>query len=62
MLRVFKKVGERIRSEVVRYQKIAAGHRERSVSEADTVTVVKDRLSDIFGYDKNVELTSEQQI
>jgi hypothetical protein len=32
------------------------------VSEADTVTLIKDILSDIFGYDKYNELTSEQQI
>ena len=35
---------------------------ERDISEADTVTVCKDMLSDIFGYDKYIELTSEQQI
>jgi predicted type IV restriction endonuclease len=32
------------------------------VSEADTVTVVKDLLSDLFGYDKYAEVTSEHAI
>ena len=62
MLRVPKKVADRLRTEIPRYQKIAAAHRDRGVSEADTVTVVKDMLADIFGYDKYVELTSEHQI
>lgn len=35
---------------------------DRDISEADTVTVIKDMLSDIFGYDKYADLTSEQQI
>ena len=36
--------------------------RERDVSEADTVTIVKDILAELMGYDKYIELTSEQQI
>jgi len=36
--------------------------RARDVSEADTVTLVKDLLSDVFGYDKYAELTSEFSI
>jgi hypothetical protein len=35
---------------------------DRDISEADTVTVVKDVLSDMFGYDKYAELTSEHSI
>lgn len=34
----------------------------RDVSEADTVTLVKDILSDAFGYDKYAELTGEHAI
>lgn len=34
----------------------------RDVSEADTVTLVKDLLSDVFGYDKYAELTGEHAI
>ena len=36
--------------------------RARDISEADTVTVVKDILSDVFGFDKYAELTSEHSI
>ena len=34
----------------------------RDISEADTVTLVKDILSDILGYDKYAELNSEHSI
>lgn len=45
-----------------RYQPIVRKLKERDISEADTVTVIKDMLCDISGYDKYTELTSEQQI
>ena len=57
-----KKVQERIVAGLKRYQPIVGKLRERDISEADTVTVIKDMLSEIFGYDKYAELTSEQQI
>ncbi|MCA9055945.1 MAG: type I restriction enzyme HsdR N-terminal domain-containing protein, partial [Planctomycetaceae bacterium] len=62
MLKVPKRVADRLRSEVEKYRVIAASQRDRGVAEADTVTLVKDILSDVFGYDKYEELTSEQQI
>lgn len=34
----------------------------RDVSEADTVTLVKDTLAEVFGFDKYSELTSEHSI
>lgn len=57
-----KKVIDRISSTLKSYQTVALSHKSRDVSEADTVTLVKDILSDCFGFDKYVELTSEQQI
>jgi hypothetical protein len=39
MLRVPKKVADRLRSELLRDQQIATSHRR--VSEADTVTVIR---------------------
>lgn len=62
MLRVPKKVADRLRNEIEKWRKIVASQRERGVSEADTVTMVKDMLAGIFGYNKYEELTSEQQI
>ena len=62
MIKIPKRTLDRIRDGVKQYQKIAISLRERDVSEADTVTVVKDILADAFGYDKYLELTGEQQI
>jgi hypothetical protein len=60
--RMSKKVHDRLVAGLRKYQPIVRRLRERDISEADTVTVIKDMLSDIFGYDKYNELTSEQQI
>jgi hypothetical protein len=57
-----KKTHDRILAGLKRYQPIVRKLRERDISEADTVTVIKDILTDLFGYDKYTELTSEQQI
>ena len=62
MLKIPKKVAARISSNLKAYQTVAQSHKSKDVSEADTVTLVKDILADCFGYDKYQELTSEQQI
>ena len=62
MLKIPKRVLDRMRDGLKKYTKIVQSLRERDVSEADTVTAVKDMLGDMFGYDKYVELTGEYQI
>lgn len=62
MFKIPKKVLDRFSSQLKTYQGIASSHKTRDVSEADTVTLVKDVLAYLFGYDKYVELTGEQQI
>lgn len=57
-----KRVAERLSSSIKSYQSILSQQRARDVSESDTVTIVKDVLSDLFGYDKYAELTSEHSI
>lgn len=57
-----KKFTDRVSARLKHFQNVAATQRSRDVSEADTVTVVKDILADVFGYDKYAELTSEHQI
>ncbi|NOT00545.1 MAG: restriction endonuclease subunit R [Phycisphaerales bacterium] len=59
---VTKRVAERIAQGLKQFQGILEQQRARDVSEADTVTVVKDMLSEVFGYDKYNELTSEHNI
>lgn len=57
-----KKVADRFAKTVKGYQSILQQQKARDVSEADTVTIVKDILSDVFGYDKYADLTSEHAI
>lgn len=54
-----KKVAERLVAGIKRYQPILAAAKARDVGEADTVTIVKDMLADVFGYDKYSDVTSE---
>lgn len=61
-MKIPKKVADRFAAYLKHYQAIALSQKDRDVSEADTVTLVKDILAQIFGYDKYTELTSEQQI
>ena len=62
MATVPKRVAERLVSGLKRYQPILAAAKARDVNEADTVTIVKDLLADVFGYDKYSEVTSEHSI
>ncbi|MCD6077274.1 MAG: restriction endonuclease subunit [Ramlibacter sp.] len=54
-----KKVAERLVAGIKRYQAILTAAKSRDVGEADTVTIVKDMLAEVFGYDKYAEVTSE---
>jgi hypothetical protein len=62
MFKIPRKAQDRFTETLKRYQSIANWQKSRDISEADTVTLVKDILADIFGYDKYSELTGEQQI
>jgi predicted type IV restriction endonuclease len=54
-----KKVGERLAAGIKQFQPILAAAKARDVGESDTVTIVKDMLAGVFGYDKYAEVTSE---
>lgn len=62
MASVPKKVAERLVSGIKRFQPILAAAKARDVGEADTVTIIKDMLAEVFGYDKYAEVTSEFSI
>ncbi len=62
MLTVPKRVCERLVAAMKQYQSVLKTQRDRDVSEADTVTVVKDLLADVFGFDKYAEVTGEHAI
>jgi len=57
-----KRVADRFVQTLKAYQAIVQNQKARDVSEADTVTVAKDILSEVFGFDKYAELTSEHNI
>src|ERR1022692_308317 len=59
-----KRVAERLVAGIKRYQPILVDAKARDVGEADTdtVTIIKDMLADVFGYDKYSEVTSEHAI
>ena len=56
------RVYERLVNSLKRFQPILSAARARDAGEADTSTIVKDMLSEVFGYDKYFEITSEYQI
>lgn len=56
------RVRERVSTGLRRMVPVINQQRARDVSEADTVTLVKDVLNEVFGYDKYAELTSEHSI
>ncbi|MFL9585076.1 type I restriction enzyme HsdR N-terminal domain-containing protein [Stenotrophomonas sp. AB1(2024)] len=62
MAPVPKKVAERLVAGIKRYQPVLAAAKARDVGEADTVTIIKDMLADVFGYDKYSDVTSEHAI
>jgi len=56
------RVGNRLSSGLKTFQPVLEAARSRDVNESDTVIIVTDLLSDLFGYDKYAELTSEVSI
>lgn len=57
-----KKVQDRFVAALKSVRPVMDAQKTRDVSEADTVTLVKDVLSDVLGYDKYADLTSEYAI
>ncbi len=62
MFKIPKKVEDRLAKEVAAFQRVLQGAKDRDVNETDTVTIIKDILAHVFGFDKYAELTSEQCI
>jgi len=62
MAKIPSKVESRIKEALKRYQPLVEQAKARDIGEADTSTLVKDVLADLFGYDKYSEITAEFQI
>ena len=56
------RIRDRITSGLKRLLPIVTQQKTRDISEADTVTLVKDLLSEVFGFDKYAEITGEHAI
>lgn len=59
MANIPTKVYDRLSSGIKKFQTILNNAKTRDVNESDTVIVITDMLSEIFGYDKYSEITSE---
>lgn len=54
-----KRVSDRLVRSVAKFQEVLRIAKDRDVNESDTVSIIKDILAEVFGYDKYLEITSE---
>ena len=59
MASIPKKLSERVIKSLPKFQKLLPIAKDRDINESDTVNIITDMLSEIFGYDKYHEVTSE---
>lgn len=62
MITIPVKVKERIIQGVKKYKNQLIKARDKDINESDTVAIINDILSDVFGYQKYEEITSEYAI
>lgn len=62
MIAIPKKTEERLKVQGRKFQKPIKKAADRDINESDTVTLITDMLSDVFGWDKYIDLTSEHEI
>ena len=62
MFNVPRRVADRISAGVKKYQRIFSAARDRDINESDTVVIIADFISEVLGFDKYSELTTEFSI
>ena len=62
MASLTKKLTERLTNSLKRFQPVLRNARNRDINESDTVVIVTDMLSELFGFDKYTEITSEYAV
>jgi predicted type IV restriction endonuclease len=62
MAKIPARFADRAKAGIRRYQRILESARKRDVNESDTSVIVKDMLSEILGYDKYEDITTEVAI
>lgn len=61
-MKISKRFVDRAKPALRRYQKILESAKKRDVNESDTSVIVSDMLTDILGYDKYQEVTTELSV
>jgi len=54
-----KRVGDRLARSIGKFQQVLKIAKDRDVNESDTVSIIRDMLAEVFGYDKHLDVTSE---
>jgi len=62
MTTIPSKVQNRLTSGLKKFQTIVSSAKAKDINESDTVVIITDMLSELFGYDKYSEITSEQAV
>lgn len=62
MSKVPKRVIDRFNKKVGKFKRVLKNARNIDLNEADTVTIIGDMLSEVFGFDKYAEITGEYAI
>lgn len=61
-MKISKRFADRAKPALRRYQKVLESAKKRDVNESDTSVIVSDMLTDILGYDKYQEVTTELSV
>ncbi len=59
MSNIPRKVADRLAAGIKRFQAVLEAARRRDINESDTVVIINDICSEVFGFDKYFEVTSE---
>jgi hypothetical protein len=62
MANIPARIASRIADGLKKFQPILAGAKDKDVNESNTVVIITDMLSEIFGFDKYSEITTEHAI
>lgn len=54
-----RRVSDRLVRTIGKFKQVLQIAKDRDVNEADTVSIIKDMLAEMFGYDKYLDVTSE---
>ena len=62
MVNINSKIKTRLTQSIKKYQPILQKAKIADINESDTVMIITDMLSDVFGFDKYINITSEYSI